>query len=143
MEILDISIILFCMMEVSNVIILYFKPEFKYGNGVSVFKHYEESKKDELLHLFIKYMKNWVAGTKLIFIMLLMSVVFIGDEKMKIVANVMMIISIASYYFGLKPIISKLDENDKIKPKGYSKTLNKMITIFILMFSLALIFNFI
>lgn len=143
MELLDISIILFCLMETANIIILYFKPEFKYGNGVSVFKHWEKSKKDENLHLFAKYLVNWVAGTKLIFIMLLLVIVFLGDTNLKVGANIVMIISIATYYLRLNPIIRKLDEKNEIEPKGYSKTLNMMITGFILMFTVILLIHFI
>lgn len=66
MDILSLSIIVFIIMEIANVIIIYFKSDFKYGNGVSVFKFWEDSKKDENAHLFAKYMTNWVAGTKLI-----------------------------------------------------------------------------
>ena len=139
MDILSISIILFIIMELSNVIILYFKPEFKYGNGISVFKFYEESKKDEASHLFVKYMTNWVAGTKLIFILLLAVILFLGDEQLKIYAVIVMIISISTYYFRLRPIINKLDSFGKIKPVGYSKNLTRMITGFMLMFTICLI----
>lgn len=137
MNILDIAIIVFILMESSNVFILYFKPEFKYGNGVSVFKTYEESKKDENTHLFIKYLTNWVAGTKLIFIVLLLVILIFGTDSLKFYASLVMVLSIASYFFRLSPIIKKLDKNNYIKPKGYSKTLDLMIIAFMIMFSLA------
>lgn len=142
MNILDIAILIFIIMESSNVFILYFKPEFKYGNGISIFKNYELSKKDENDHLFIKYLTNWVAGTKLIFIVLLVVILFLGTESLKIWTTIVMILSIASYFFRLSPIIKKLDNNSMITPKGYSETLNYMILGFILMFSTALIFHF-
>lgn len=141
MNILDISIIVFILMETSNVFILYFKPKFKYGNGVSVFKTYELSEKDKMTHLFIKYLTNWVAGTKLIFIVLLAVILVLGDEQLKCYSLVVMIFSIATYFFRLAPIIKKLDENDLVNPKGYSKTLNYLIIFFILMFTLALLFH--
>lgn len=137
MDILSISIILFIIMELSNVIILYFKPEFKYGNGVSAFKFYKKSKEDEASHLFAKYMTNWVAGTKLIFICLLIVVLLAGSETVKFYSVLVMILSIATYYFRLAPIMKKLDSMDEINPKGYSKTLTSMITGFMIMFSLA------
>lgn len=37
LDILSISIIVFCIMELGNVFILYFKPDSKLGNGVAVF----------------------------------------------------------------------------------------------------------
>lgn len=140
MNILDVSIIVFVLMEMSNVIILYFAPEFKYGNGVAVFDGFVESKEDENLHLFVRYMTNWVAGVKLIFIVLLLVVMIFGNEATKIGSVCAMILSIASFYFGLHPIIKKLDERNKITPKGYSKTLLWMINGFMLMFTIALVF---
>lgn len=38
MSILSLSIIVFCIMELGNILILYFKPDSKLGNGVAVFK---------------------------------------------------------------------------------------------------------
>lgn len=59
------------MMEASNVIMLYFFPDSRYANSVGVFKAWEKSKQDPELHDFMKYLVNWVAGTKLIVILLL------------------------------------------------------------------------
>ncbi len=80
-----------------------------------------------------------VAGVKLIFIFLLLVVLLTGNETTKIWAVVAMIISIATYFWKLHPIIKKLDSLNKISPKGYSKTLGLMISGFLLMFSTALI----
>ncbi len=84
-------------------------------------------------------MAYWVAGVKLIFIFLLLVVLLTGNETTKIWAVVAMIISIATYFWKLHPIIKKLDSLNKISPKGYSKTLGLMISGFLLMFSTALI----
>ncbi len=134
MKMLDIIIVLFIAMESANVLILYFFPSFKYGNGVSVFKGWEESKQDEAMHLFIKYMKNWVAGTKVIFIVLLILVLIFADDNLKVLSAMMMILSICTYYVGLHPIIRKLDKLGKLQQKGYSGQLFFMITGFILAF---------
>ena len=37
--VLTIAIIVFIFMELSNVIIMYFKPDFKYGNSMTVFRN--------------------------------------------------------------------------------------------------------
>lgn len=139
MNILDIAIIVFVIMETANVCILYFVPDSRLGNGVAVFDEWENSKKDEGTHLFAQYMTNWVAGTKLIFIVLLLVILFTGSETSKVFGVGAMILSIATYYWRLNPIIKKLDAKNKITPKGYSKTLKLMITGFLLMFSIALI----
>lgn len=38
MSILSLSIIVFCIMELGNILVLYFKPDYKLGSGVAVFK---------------------------------------------------------------------------------------------------------
>ncbi|MGD9676932.1 MAG: hypothetical protein AB7V16_01020 [Vulcanibacillus sp.] len=139
MNVLDISIIIFVIMETANVCILYFAPDSPLGNGVAVFNHWESSKEDEDTHLFASYMTNWVAGTKLIFIMLLLVVLFTGSEITKIFTVVVMILSIATYFWRLHPIVKKLDRKGQITPAGYSKTLGFMIAGFLIMFTLALI----
>ena len=84
-------------------------------------------------------MAYWVAGVKLIFIFLLIVILFTGTETTKMFAVIAIILSIATYFFKLHPIIKKLDSMGKITPKGYSKTLGYMISSFLIMFSLALI----
>ncbi len=138
MNILDISIIIFVVMEMANVCILYFVPDSRKGNGVAIFNEWEKSKGDEDSHLFAQYMTYWVAGTKLIFISLLLVILLTANEWTKIFTLIVMIASIALYYWRLHPIIKKLDQNGEITPGGYSKTLGFMIATFMIMFTLAL-----
>ncbi len=128
MDVLNIAIIIFIFLESANITILYFFPEIKYGNGVAVFNEYYVAQKNESSRLFVKYLLNWVAGTKLVFIALLIVVLFLGDDLIKIHSLAFMCIAISSYYFMLNPIMKKLDMVDEITPKGYSKTLFLMIT---------------
>lgn len=139
MSILDLSIIIFVVMEMANVCILYFAPDSRKGNGVAIFNQWEKSKKDEASNLFARYMTNWVAGTKLIFIFLLIVILLTANEWTKICTLVVMIVSIASYYWRLHPIIKKLDQKGEITPKGYSKALGVMIATFMIMFTVALV----
>ena len=141
MSILDISIIIFIVLEMANVCILYFAPDSRKGNGVAIFNQWEKSKEDEASHLFARYMTYWVAGTKLIFIFLLLVILLTANEWTKICTLVVMILSVASYYWKLHPIVKALDQKDEITPKGYSKTLGFMIAIFMSMFVLALVFH--
>ncbi len=134
MNILDIAIIIFVLMESANVLILYYVPNSKKGNGVAVFNHWEKSRNEEEAHLFARYMVNWVAGTKLIFIMLLLGILFTANELTKIVSIIVMILSIATYYLRLHPIIKKMDQKGLITPKGYSNKLGFMIAGFLLIF---------
>ncbi len=141
MNILDISIITFILMELSNVLILYFKPKFKYGNGIAVFDDYQIAENDKSMFLFVNYLKNWVANVKLIFIVLLFVILIKGDDELKVLSLIVLIASIFVYYISLHPIIKQLDKMGKISPEGYSKTLFWMITGFILMFTAALIIH--
>lgn len=138
MDILSIAIIIFCIMETGNVMILYFMPDSRLGNGVAVFDSWHDAKKDSAMDLFAHYMAYWVAGVKLIFIFLLMVVLFTGTQQTKIWAVAAMILSIATYFWKLHPLIVKLDAMGKITPKGYSRTLGLMIAGFLIMFSVAL-----
>ncbi|MGL5313913.1 MAG: hypothetical protein ACRC92_11765 [Peptostreptococcaceae bacterium] len=139
MSILSIAIIVFILLELSNVIILYFKPDSKLGNGVAVFNAWEKSKEDDNLHEFIKYLVYWVAGTKLIFIILLIVILITGSETTKLLSGVALILSIGSFYWKLYPIIKGLDKKGEISPVGYSKTLGIMIGTFIAVFCVAVI----
>lgn len=137
--ILDIAIIAFVILETSNVIILYFAPDSRLGNGVAVFNPWFKARESEPMSLFARYLVNWVAGTKLIFIALLVAILLTAGEVTKIAAVFAMIASIATYYVGLHPIIKKLDAMGEITPAGYSKTLLGMISGFQIMFTIAAI----
>lgn len=143
MDILSLAIIIFCIMELGNVLILYFKPDSKLGNGVAIFDAWKDVKKDSNLDLFAHYMAYWVAGVKLIFIFLLIVILITGSETTKLFSVVAMILSIATYFWKLHPIIKELDNKNKISPRGYSKTLGLMIIGFLAMFMLALLIYFI
>jgi hypothetical protein len=127
MDILSIAILLFVLMETANVCILYVAPGSRLGNGVGVFDAWQQSKADEDAHLFAKYLVDWVAGVKLIFIALLVVILFLGDEQLKVFAVIAMILSIGVYFVKLHPTIKQLDARGQITPAGYSRTLGWMI----------------
>ncbi|MGL5721881.1 MAG: hypothetical protein ACRCY4_05725 [Brevinema sp.] len=137
------AIVIFCVLELSNVIILFFAPNFRQGNGVAVFNDWHEAQKQPSMALFTRYLCYWVAGVKLIFIALLVVVVLTGTPTTHFWALVALIASIASYFWRLHPIICRLDSMDMITPKGYSKTLGRTIALFLVMFSIALVLTLI
>lgn len=138
---LKIVLMLFVLIELSNVLILYFKPESKMGNGLGVFNAFTKSKNDAEVHSLIIYLINWVAGTKLIFIALIITIVFFGSRLTQFIATGAMILSISSFFWRLYPMIKDMDLKNSISPKGYSKTLKNMIAVFILVFTVALVFS--
>ncbi len=142
MKIITIAIFAFAILETLNIIILYFVPTSKKGNGVGVFNAFEKSKEIPEVHALIKYLINWIAGTKLIFIMLLLVIIYQGDTTTQYLSAVALIISIASFYWRLFPAIKQMDKNGEINPKGYSKTLGIMIFGFIVVFIIGLLVDF-
>lgn len=138
MNVLSVIIILFIVLEGANVFLLYFFPQSKKGNGVGIFDAYEKSKALPDVHLLIKYLVNWIAGSKLIFIALLLVIVLTGDETTQIYSLIALIVSIATFFWRLYPLIKVMDKQNQISPKGYSKTLAIMIAFFMLMFIFAL-----
>lgn len=127
MNALSIILILFAVLETLNILTLYFQPHSDKGNGVGVFNAWEKSKADPEIHSFIRYLVNWVAGAKIIFITLILVIVFTGTEKTQIFAVIAMIPSVLTFFWRLFPIIRKMDADGQITPKGYSQTLGYMI----------------
>ena len=138
MTILSIAIIIFILLESLNVLTLYFNPGSRMGNGVGVFNAWEKSKSDPEMHQFVRYLLFWVAGTKLIFIALLVVILVSAGESTQLLTVIAMIASISSFFWRLFPIIKSLDADGNITPSGYSKTLGMMIAGFIGLFAVAL-----
>jgi len=132
---IKIAIIAFIILETGNIMMMYFLPDSKMGNGVGVFKAWEKSKTDPEIHNFAKYMVNWVAGTKVIFILLLIVFLVWGDDKTLPFVGAAMTLSIATFFFRLFPIIKDMDQKGQVNPKGYSKTLRWMILGMMVLFA--------
>ena len=139
MNLMQIGILVFTIIECGNVMMLYFKPDTKLANGIGVFNAFEKSKSDDNVHNLVKYLINWVAGAKLIFIMISIVIIVFGNYYTQLFTLIALILSILSFYWRLFPMIKKMDKKGEISPKGYSKTLNLMIISFILGFSAILI----
>jgi hypothetical protein len=141
MTILTIAIIAFLFLETSNVIMLYFTPGTRRGNGLGVFNAYEKSKADAEVHALVKYLINWVAGTKLIFIALLIVILITGNNTTKLFSVAALILTIFTFFWRLYPAIKTMDSKDQISPKGYSKTLGWMILVLLFVFAVAMIIS--
>ena len=134
MNIITFITIGFLILEAANVITLYFFPETKYANGVGVFKAWEKSKADPEIHNFIRYLVNWVAGTKLIFILLMIVILVSGNHQTLVFSSIALVISIASFFWRLFPLIRQMDRDGQIDPRNYSTALGWMIAAFIVIF---------
>ena len=131
MDILSAAILAFVVIETLNIGMLYFRPGSRIGNGIGVFNAYPKAEADPETGELVRYLVNWVAGTKLIFVALLVVILVTGSEATKTYAVVALILSILSFFWRLFPAIVRLDTAHQITPRGYSRTLGLMIAGFV------------
>jgi hypothetical protein len=139
MTLLDIALIIFSVLETLNVVLLYTMPGSTMGNAVGVFKAYGKTREDPRVASFVDYLINWVAGTKLIFIVLIIGVLIAGSPEMKVFSGIALVFSIMTFYIRLYPALKRMDKEGQLDPRGYSRTLAIMIGGFILVFAVAVI----
>lgn len=139
MNLLMIVLGIFSCIELLNIIMLYGKPEVQYGNGVGIFKAWEESKENKAVHALLRYLVVWVAGTKLIFVGLILVIILTGSWLTQLGAVTVLLLTTSTFFVKLYPIIKKMDKQKELTITGYSKTLALIITFFLLMFLSALL----
>lgn len=132
---------LFILLESANVLTMYFSPGSTRGNGVGVFSAWEKSKQDPEIHNFVRYLVYWVAGTKLIFISLLVVIFAFADTVTQSVTFIAMMISTATFYWKLFPLIKTIDAESQLTNPGYSKQLGGMIAFIIILFLIGFLFS--
>ena len=142
MIVLNLALILFIVLESANIVLLYARPESRLGNGMGAFRAFMAVADDDPgvpgeMKRMVRYLVNWVAGTKLIFIALLIVIVILGDARIKAAGLVVLIPSVATFYWRLYPLIRDMDGRGEIEPEGYSRTLAGMIAGFIVVFAAA------
>jgi|GEM_PF-241761 len=138
LDAISIALIVFGTLELLNVLVLYLSPGSKRGNSVGFFNAYAKSKSDPEIHALVTYLINWVAGTKLIFIVLLIGIVITGNAATKVFSTIALIFSILTFFSRLYPGIKSMDQAGQITPHGYSRTLCIMIAGFVIVFIIAL-----
>ena len=139
MTLIKIVILIFISLELANVTALYFAPGSKMANAVGIFTAWEKSKQYPEIHDFVKYLVNWVAGAKLIFLLLLAVIVIYADVNTQRMSLIALAIATVSFYWRLFPLIKKMDKKGEIDPKNYSVVLGIMIFVFIAVFLIAVI----
>lgn len=134
-----IVILAFMLLELSNVLALYFFPGSKYANAVGVFAAWEKSKQYPDIHDFVRYLVYWVAGAKLIFLLLLAVIVFFSDLNSQRMSLLALAVATASFFWRLFPLIRKMDRKGQVEPRNYSVVLGVMIFVFIAAFVAAVV----
>lgn len=137
MDVISIVLIVFGVIELANVLLLYLAPGSRRGNSMGFFTAYEKSKQDPEVHALVSYLVNWVAGTKLIFIVLLIGILITGNPATKVFTAIALIFSIMTFFSRLYPALKTMDERGELIPRGYSRTLRIMIIGFIATFAVA------
>ncbi len=132
-----LALLVFILLEAANVLALYFAPGSRYANAVGVFTAWEKSKQDTEIHEFVKYLVNWVAGAKLIFLLLLAVIVFYADPEIQRLSLLALALATGTFFWRLFPLIRRMDGNGQIEPRKYSMVLGIMILGFIVVFVLA------
>ena len=136
---ISVVIIGFALLEASNVAALYFMPESKKANAMGVFKAWEQSKQDPAVHDLVRYLVNWVAGTKLMFLALLVVILLTADAEGLFYTGIAMVIAISSFFWRLFPLARKMDREGQLDPAGYSSLLGLMIAGMLLVFLVAIV----
>lgn len=124
----------FILLETSNVLALYFAPGSKRANAVGVFSAWEKSRQYPEVHDFIRYLVYWVAGAKLIFLLLLIVIILFGDATLQRFSLLALAIGTISFYWRLFPLIRSMDRDGQIEPQNYSTQLGVMIFGLIVLF---------
>lgn len=137
MDVISIVLIVFGVIELANVLLLYLAPGSRRGNSMGFFTAYEKSKQDPEVHALVSYLVNWVAGTKLIFIVLLIGILITGNPATKVFTAIALIFSIMTFFSRLYPALKTMDERGELIPRGYSRTLRILIIGFIATFAVA------
>lgn len=138
MIVLTIAMCGFIFLELLNVLLLYKSPQSTKGNAVGIFSAYEKARQDPEIFAFVTYLVNWVAGTKLIFIVLLIGIVITGTPETKVFSSIALIFSILTFFSRLYPTLKKMDKENQLTIKGYSRTLGIMIICFVAVFAVSL-----
>ena len=136
MVMLTWAIVLFGLLELMNVAVLYFAPGSRKANGVGVFKAWEKSKADPEVHAFVGYLVYWVAGTKVIFLALLIVILATGSDQTKAATSAVLAVTIAVFFWRLFPLARRMDSAGQMLPRGYSRTLGQMIAVMVAVFAI-------
>ncbi len=139
--VVKIVIIAFILLETANVLALYFAPGSKLANAVGVFSAWEKSRQYPEIHEFVKYLVYWVAGAKLIFLLLLTVILLFGNLDLQRMSLLALGLATLSFFWRLFPLIRKIDRAGQLESKNYSIVLGIMIFTFVVLFGLTAVFG--
>ena len=127
MNAIQVSFLVFAIIEILNMLELYFMQDNCMFNGICLFSGWEKSKEDPEVHGLIRYLLNWLAGMKMLVIGLVLVLIFTAPKQTLILSAISMVITIGSFYWRMYPMICKADDAGQIKRKGRSRLLGTMV----------------
>ena len=134
-----IVLLAFIVLEFSNVVALYFFPGSKRANAVGMFDAWEKSKQYPEIHDLMRYLVYWVAGTKLIFLLLLGLFVVYADMNLQRLSLAALALATLTFFWRMFPLARKMDHEGRVHPRKYSLILGGMILALIILFVLGAI----
>ncbi len=129
-----IVLLAFILLEISNVVALYFFPGSKKANALGVFSAWEKSKQYPEIHDLVRYLVYWVAGAKLIFLVLLSFIVMFADLNLQRLSLLALGLATFAFFWRMFPLARKMDREGRIHPRNYSLVLGGMIVAMIVLF---------
>lgn len=129
-----IVLLAFILLEISNVVALYFFPGSKKANALGVFSAWEKSKQYPEIHDLVRYLVYWVAGAKLIFLVLLSFIVVFADLNLQRLSLLALGLATFAFFWRMFPLVRKMDREGRIHPRNYSLVLGGMIVAMIVLF---------
>ena len=127
MSAIQVTLLVFVLIEILSIMELYFMQDRCVFNGASVFSGWEISKEVPEVHGMVRYLVNWVAGMKLIVVGLLSVLVFTAPAQILLYCAIAMVAAISSFFWRLYPQIRKYDQAGLVEPQGRSKKLGIMV----------------
>ena len=127
MNAIQVTLLVFVIIETLSMLELYFLKDQPMFNGVGIFSGWEKSKADPDVHALVRYLVNWLAGVKMIVVGLVLVLVFMVPEMTTLLGAVALVIAVSSFYWRLRPMLRAADAAGQITPRGHAKRLSVML----------------
>jgi len=127
MNAIQVTLLVFVIIESLNMLELYFFQDNCMFNGASIFSGWEKSKTDPEIHALVRYLVNWLAGIKMIVIGLVLVLIFMVPESTTLLGAIALVATVSSFYWRLSPMLRAADNAGQVTPRGHSKRLNLMV----------------
>ena len=127
MNAIQVTLLVFVIIESLNMLELYFLKDNPMFNGVGIFSGWEKSKADPEVHALVRYLVNWLAGVKMITISLILVLIFMVPESAALLGAVALVITVSSFYWRLCPMLRAADLVGQVSPRGHAKRLSMMV----------------